>query len=114
MVRGELKDLILRNENKNKIDCIEMGLGGQTLLRTWKIMKNNLDSNYSLTSYLPTPWISLHVYSMSSDCTQEVKDIFWKQEWQLQLRNESAVEVNDEREKMLQAKRLNSWKELPH
>ena len=80
MVRGELKDLILRNENKNKIDCIEMGLGGQTLLRTWKIMKNNLDSNYSLTSYLPTPWISLQVYSMSSDCTQEVKDIFWKQE----------------------------------
>ena len=92
-----------------------MGLGGQTLLRTWKIMKNNLNSNYSLTNFLPTPWISLQAYTVSSpDCTQDMKDTFWKQEWQLQLRNESAVEVNGDREKMLQAKRLNSRKELPH
>ena len=92
-----------------------MGLGGQTLLRTWKIMKNNLNSNYSLTNFLPPPWIYLQAYTVSSpDCTQDMKDTFWKQEWQLQLRNESAVEVNGDREKMLQAKRLNSRKELPH
>lgn len=52
--------------NKSKIDWIEMGLGGQTLLRTWKIMKNNLNSNYSLTNFLPTPWISLQAYTVFS------------------------------------------------